>query len=151
MTWLKTKMILTALGGLLFATGLLAGFGKDTALVAKTSDLNPPPNFQKPIEPIVRTEVRLVPVSTPKQTSPTPIKVAGSDFFARLRQCESGGNYATNTGNGYYGAYQYDRSTWNNYGGYSTADQAPPSVQDEKARQDYARRGGSPWPTCSRR
>ena len=34
---------------------------------------------------------------------------ATSDDFARLRQCESGGNYATNTGNGFYGAYQFDR------------------------------------------
>jgi len=32
--------------------------------------------------------------------------------WLRLRQCESGNNYAINTGNGYYGAYQFDASTW---------------------------------------
>ncbi len=71
------------------------------------------------------------------------------DVFARIRARESGGNYATNTGNGYYGAYQYDNGTWGNYKGYARADLAPPSVQDEKAAETYARRGCSPWPnTC---
>lgn len=71
------------------------------------------------------------------------------DIFARIRARESGGNYATNTGNGYYGAYQYDNGTWGNYHGYARADLAPPSVQDEKAAETYARRGCSPWPnTC---
>ncbi len=70
-------------------------------------------------------------------------------IFERIRQRESGGNYATNTGNGYYGAYQYDLRTWNNYGGYARADLAPPAVQDAKASETYAQRGCSPWPnTC---
>lgn len=71
------------------------------------------------------------------------------DSWSRLRQCESGGNYATNTGNGYYGAYQYDLRTWNNYGGYSRPDLAPPAVQDDKARETQTQRGWSPWPSCS--
>jgi LysM repeat protein len=70
-------------------------------------------------------------------------------IFARIRQRESGGNYSTNTGNGYYGAYQYDNQTWNGYGGYARADLAPAAVQDAKAAQTYAQRGCSPWPnTC---
>ena len=75
---------------------------------------------------------------------------AGSGgIFARIRQRESGGNYATNTGNGYYGAYQYDIGTWGNYGGYARADLAPAAVQDAKAALTYAQRGCSPWPnTC---
>lgn len=72
------------------------------------------------------------------------------DIFARIRMRESGGNYATNTGNGYYGAYQFDVGTWNNYGGYKYASDAPPAVQDAKAADTYARRGCNPWPnTCS--
>jgi len=68
--------------------------------------------------------------------------------LARLRSCEGG--YTTNTGNGYYGAYQYDVSTWANYGGYANASLAPPAVQDEKAWLTYQRRGWQPWPSCSR-
>ena len=53
-------------------------------------------------------------------------------WLLKLRNCESGGNYQTNTGNGYYGAYQFSIGTWNTLGtGYARADLAPPSVQDQ--------------------
>lgn len=71
-----------------------------------------------------------------------------AEALARLRVCESGGNYDRNSGNGYYGAYQYDISTWANWGGYPRADLAPPNVQDEKAWETYKRRGWQPWPSC---
>jgi len=67
--------------------------------------------------------------------------------LASLRSCE--GSYSSNTGNGYYGAYQYDIGTWANFGGYPNAAAAPPAVQDQKARQTYEARGWSPWPACS--
>ena len=79
------------------------------------------------------------------------VVVAGADVWARLRQCESGGNYASNTGNGYYGAYQAKHSTWGGYAGYSDAHLAPPAVQDEWARGLHALRGWQPWPACSRK
>lgn len=90
------------------------------------------------------TAAKTTSVITPPKTAPA------GDGWAYLRQCESGGNYAANTGNGYYGAYQYDLSTWNNYGGYARPDLAPPAVQDAKAQETYARRGSSPWPSCGR-
>lgn len=71
-----------------------------------------------------------------------------ADALARLRSCE--GSYTTNTGNGYYGAYQFDIGTWGNYGGYPNAAAAPPAVQDEKAWLTYQRRGWNPWPSCAR-
>lgn len=95
-------------------------------------------------------------VVTKKST--TQVEVVGAkssttfdgDFaaaLAKLRSCE--GSYTSNTGNGYYGAYQYDIQTWGNYKGYSNASQAPAKVQDEKAWQTYQARGWSPWPSCS--
>ncbi len=71
-----------------------------------------------------------------------------AEALARLRSCESGGRYDRNSGNGYYGAYQYDISTWANWGGFPRADLAPPSVQDEKVWETYKRRGWQPWPSC---
>lgn len=71
-----------------------------------------------------------------------------AEALARLRSCESGGAYDRNSGNGYYGAYQYDVSTWANWGGFARADLAPPSVQDEKVWETYKRRGWQPWPSC---
>ena len=80
-------------------------------------------------------------------------KTAGFDgsfdgALARLRSCE--GSYNSNTGNGYYGAYQFDIGTWGGYGGYSNAAEAPPAVQDQKAWETYQGRGWQPWPSCSR-
>src|SRR4051812_44128367 len=89
--------------------------------------------------PSVRTPVRTpLPTPTPAPTpseSPQAVRQAppqvvpytarsGSASLSRIRACESHGNYQTNTGNGYYGAYQYKRSTWNGYGGYSSPEQA---------------------------
>lgn len=76
---------------------------------------------------------------------------ASGDAFAQLRYCEAGGDYTRNSGNGYFGAYQYNIGSWGNYGGFARADLAPPSVQDAKAQADQAARGWSPWPACARK
>ena len=69
-----------------------------------------------------------------------------AEALSRLRSCE--GSYTSNTGNGYYGAYQFDKRTWGKYGGYEVASDAPASVQDQKAWETYKARGWQPWPTC---
>lgn len=89
-----------------------------------------------------------MPPSTPQPTIVAYTALGGG--WAQLRECEAGGDYAKNTGNGYYGAYQYDIGTWGNYGGYTRPDLAPPSVQDAKAQETFAQRGASPWPNCGR-
>jgi hypothetical protein len=69
-------------------------------------------------------------------------------WLARTRACESGGRYGTNTGNGYYGAYQFDLSTWASIGGRGLPSAAPPLEQDYRAVVLLRRRGPSPWPIC---
>jgi hypothetical protein len=77
--------------------------------------------------------------------------VTGEAAFQQLTYCEAGGDYTRNAGNGYYGAYQYSLSTWNDYDGFARPDLAPASVQDAKAQADVARRGWSAWPACARK
>jgi len=79
------------------------------------------------------------------------VGAASGDAFARLRQCESGGNYAANTGNGYYGAYQFSLSTWRSLGYAGYPHTASPATQDEAARRLQARSGWGQWPSCARR
>jgi hypothetical protein len=67
-----------------------------------------------------------------------------------LRQCESGGNYSTNTGNGYYGAYQFSPTTWRGLGYSGMPHTAPPAVQDEAAIRLAQRSGFGQWPVCGR-
>ena len=69
--------------------------------------------------------------------------------WASLRQCESGGNYQTDTGNGYYGAYQFSLQTWWGLGFSGLPNQASPAVQDRAAHLLESLRGWSPWPVCS--
>ncbi|WP_462202763.1 transglycosylase family protein [Frankia sp. CcWB3] len=67
-----------------------------------------------------------------------------------LRQCESGGDYTINTGNAYYGAYQFSASTWHGLGYSGLPHQAPRAVQDEAALKLARRSGFGQWPTCGR-
>jgi hypothetical protein len=76
------------------------------------------------------------------------IRPPGPIYLARLRACESDGNYRANTGNGFYGAYQFDLGTWNSVGGSGYPHNAKPREQDYRAAKLYRMRGSSPWPLC---
>ncbi|MGN9795779.1 transglycosylase family protein [Streptomyces sp. OZ13] len=68
-----------------------------------------------------------------------------------VAQCESGGDWSINTGNGYYGGLQFSTSTWAAYGGTAyaaTADQASKSQQIEIAEKVLAGQGKGAWPSC---
>jgi hypothetical protein len=98
------------------------------------------------------TRSRIVPAPAP---TPKPVVAAagGSDdvIWQRLRNCEAGGRYQANSGNGYYGAYQFSAGTWRALGYGGLPHQAPPEVQDQAARKLQARSGWGQWPACSRR
>jgi uncharacterized protein YabE (DUF348 family) len=68
-----------------------------------------------------------------------------------VAQCESGGDWSINTGNGFYGGLQFDYSTWLAYGGGAYAPRADLATRDEQiavATRLYDARGSSPWPVC---
>ncbi|MFJ6519442.1 transglycosylase family protein [Streptomyces filamentosus] len=76
---------------------------------------------------------------------------ATSSEWDRVAQCESGGNWSINTGNGYYGGLQFSASTWAAYGGTAyapTADQASKSQQIAVAEKVLAGQGKGAWPSC---
>jgi Transglycosylase-like domain len=92
--------------------------------------------------------------TTPAPAPPAPTAPAGplapsAAVWAELRECESGDNYAIDTGNGYYGAYQFSASTWAALGYPGLPNQAPPAVQDQAAQRLEAMSGWGPWPGCS--
>jgi hypothetical protein len=69
--------------------------------------------------------------------------------WLELRECESSDNYATNTGNGYYGAYQFSIQTWVGLGLSGLPSQASPQTQDSAAVRLQAESGWGQWPVCS--
>ena len=74
-----------------------------------------------------------------------------AEGWARLRSCESSGNYrALSPGGLYRGAYQFDLRTWEAVGGMGDPIDAAPAEQDLRAQILYDRRGRQPWPSCGR-
>lgn len=92
------------------------------------------------------------PTTKPHVRNYTPVTTPPSgDLWERLRNCEAGGDYRKNTGNGYYGAYQFSAATWRSMGtAYEYAHLAPPQIQDAAAIQLQERSGWGQWPACSR-
>jgi hypothetical protein len=69
--------------------------------------------------------------------------------WSQLRSCESGGNYRDDTGNGYYGAYQFALSTWRGLRLGGLPSSASPQIQDAAAVRLQKLDGWQPWPKCS--
>ncbi|MGO1228749.1 MAG: resuscitation-promoting factor [Brachybacterium sp.] len=80
-----------------------------------------------------------------------PAAPSGS-VWDRIAQCESGGNWSINTGNGYYGGLQFSAGTWKAFGGgkyASTANQATRGQQIDIAKKVQAQQGWGAWPSCT--
>ncbi|MFE9043312.1 transglycosylase family protein [Streptomyces sp. NPDC012421] len=89
-------------------------------------------------------------VAAPLMAAGTASAATASEWD-RVAQCESGGNWSINTGNGYYGGLQFSASTWAAFGGTAyapTADQASKSQQIAIAEKVLAGQGKGAWPSC---
>ncbi|MGK2319988.1 resuscitation-promoting factor [Gordonia rhizosphera] len=82
-----------------------------------------------------------------------PFVPAGSVWDA-LAQCEATGNWAINTGNGFYGGVQFDQNTWDRWGGQDYAPRPDLASREEQiaiAKKTQAAQGWGAWPSCSSR
>lgn len=77
--------------------------------------------------------------------------VASGSVWDKLAACESGGNWAINTGNGYYGGLQFSLGSWQAVGGKGYPHQASKSEQITRASILQSRQGWGAWPACSAR
>jgi len=78
----------------------------------------------------------------------------GTGVWDRLAECESGGNWSINTGNGYYGGLQFSYGTWLAYGGGAYGETANLASRDQQiavAERLRADSGFHPWPACARK
>lgn len=81
--------------------------------------------------------------------SVAPASAASTSTWDALAQCESGGNWSINTGNGYKGGLQFSNSTWQAFGGSGSANNASKSEQIRVAEKVKAGQGWGAWPACS--
>jgi len=108
-----------------------------------------------PTPAVVPMEATLHIIATPAPPrvamAPRTGTYSGSTVWDDLARCESSGNWATNTGNGYYGGLQFDHSTWHGYDGGEFAEYPHQATREEQiivAERLRAARGYQPWPAC---
>jgi len=93
------------------------------------------------------------PAAPAHASSPAPVSSGGVNWSA-IAACESGGNWAASTGNGFYGGLQFTEQTWLGYGGgryASSANLATPAQQIAIAQNVLAGQGIGAWPVCGAR
>ena len=94
---------------------------------------------------VVSVDVERKPSTPSSRSAPrrpvTANFASGSTVWDALAQCESGGNWAINTGNGYYGGLQFNLGTWQAYGGTGLPSQASPRDPDRDRDQAPRRLG----------
>ena len=98
----------------------------------------------------------MAPESKPQPVGPIsatavaqPAASVSDSVWTELAQCESGGNWAIDTGNGYYGGLQFTLSSWQSVGGSGYPNQASESEQISRAQMLQAKQGWGAWPACS--
>jgi uncharacterized protein YabE (DUF348 family) len=98
--------------------------------------------LRKPVDEIVKVGTKEQPVATNF--------ASGGTVWDSLAQCESGGNWAINTGNGYYGGLQFNLGTWQSYGGSGLPSSASRETQIAIATKVRDASGGyGAWPGCA--
>ena len=93
-------------------------------------------------------------VAAPLSSTVSSADAATSRTWNRLAECESGGNWHINTGNGYYGGLQFTSGTWLAYGGGKFARRADLASRDQQiavAERVLRGQGWGAWPACSSR
>ncbi len=101
---------------------------------------------------VVRAPVNAIVKVGTKAPVATTNYASGSSAWDRIAECESGGNWAANTGNGYYGGLQFSPSTWRAYGGSGMPHQNSRAAQIAVAERVRAAEGGyGAWPVCGQR
>jgi LysM repeat protein len=96
--------------------------------------------------------------AAPQQTAPAvrtsaprvaAAPVASGSVWDQLAACEAGGNWAINTGNGYYGGLQFTVSSWQAVGGTGLPSDASRDEQIQRGEMLLARQGWGAWPACT--
>lgn len=115
-----------------------------------------PRHSARKVNPVRRrvTGVAVAGVATVAGGLATATSAQASTVWDRVAACESGGNWAINTGNGYYGGLQFSDRTWDAFGGerYApTANRATKAQQITIAQKVLSAQGPGAWPTCGAR
>lgn len=127
---------------------------KDPDLIYSGQKLRVPAKSEKLKHRPVPVNTTIKPASVTQSAArviqtPAVVAAAGDSVWDRIAACESGGNWAINTGNGYYGGLQFTLGSWQAVGGSGYPNQASREEQIARAKILQARQGWGAWPVCS--
>jgi hypothetical protein len=134
----------------------------NAALSLRTTTTPPPPPPTEPPPPPPTEPPTTEPPTTAEPEPEPPAEEAPPDSgggfgdpnsyatWDALADCESGGNWSINTGNGYYGGLQFSASTWRSVGGTGLPHEHSRETQILMGQRLQARSGWGSWPACSR-
>jgi resuscitation-promoting factor RpfA len=100
---------------------------------------------------LARTAIAGAAIGAPLAVAPAASAETGGTVWDKLAQCESSGNWAINTGNGFSGGLQFTPGTWRAFGGVGVAHHASREQQIAVAERVLAEQGWGAWPACSRK
>jgi LysM repeat protein len=106
----------------------------------------------RPMPQAAPASAEQAPAATPRTYRTTAVSaptVSSGSVWDQLALCEAGGNWATNTGNGYYGGLQFSLSSWQAVGGSGLPSDASREEQIMRGEMLKARQGWGAWPACS--
>lgn len=118
---------------------------EDETLVARSLPTSAPAEVQQQVANNPAADTR---PTRPTITAAAP-SVGDGSVWDRIAACESGGNWAINTGNGFYGGLQFTQASWNGVGGSGMPNQASREEQIARATVLQSRQGWGAWPACS--
>jgi len=140
------------------AQAISQGVAFGAAEAATTTTAAPTTTAPPPPPPTTTTAPPPPPPPPPPAPAPAPAPTTGGDGYAdpnnpaawdRLAQCEAGGNWSINTGNGYYGGLQFSLSSWRAVGGTGYPHEQSRETQIAMGQRLYAQGGWGHWPGCS--
>jgi resuscitation-promoting factor RpfB len=109
--------------------------------------------LREPVTEVILIGTKTTTTTTAKESSGSSTSSTSStpsdSVWDKLAECESGGNWSINTGNGYYGGLQFSLSTWRAYGGSGMPHEASREEQIAIAKKVQAAQGWGAWPACS--
>ena len=146
--WVGLGALVALTAAVIIGTVLRTGTPGGVTPAASAPAAAAPPSAQAPAIP---------PATAPNAAQPgapiTPADIPSTGTPAgtwdKVAQCESGGNWATSTGNGFHGGLQFTASTWRSFGGTGMPHQASRTEQIAVAERVLAAQGWKAWPACS--
>jgi len=146
--WVGLGAVVALTAAVIIGTMLRTGTPRGVTSATSAPVAPSPPSAQAPAMPPATAASAAqagAPVA-PAETTNTGTPVSTWD---KVAQCESGGNWATSTGNGFHGGLQFTASTWRSFGGSGMPHQASRTEQIAVAERVLAAQGWKAWPACS--